>query len=113
PTSSTPSARRTPPGQRSGRPASGPGSPSPAAWSSCTAAPSRRAVGAKATGRRSSSCCRWQLPMYELWRTSAKPGDREREAKSATKLAAVEYITKPIEVDYLLQQVEHYCRPGP
>ena len=34
-------------------------------------------------------------------------------AKSDTKLAAVEYMTKPIEVDYLLQQVEHYCRPGP
>ena len=34
-------------------------------------------------------------------------------AKSATNLAAVEYMTKPIEMDYLLQQVEHYCRPRP
>jgi len=32
-------------------------------------------------------------------------------AKSATKLAAVEYMTKPIEVDYLLQQVGRYCSP--
>src|SRR2546428_14049116 len=76
------SARRTPAGRRSGRAAWGSGSPSPAAWSSCTAAPSRRAAGAKATGRRSSSCCRWQLPMYELWRPRATRGDMEQQAKS-------------------------------
>ncbi len=34
-------------------------------------------------------------------------------AKSATALAAVECMTKPIEMDHLLEQVEHYCRPAP
>jgi len=30
-------------------------------------------------------------------------------AKSATGLAAVEYVTKPIEMDQLLQQIARYC----
>jgi CheY-like chemotaxis protein len=33
-------------------------------------------------------------------------------AKRATGLAAVGYITKPIEMDCLLEHVEHYCRPA-
>jgi len=34
-------------------------------------------------------------------------------ANSATALAAVECMTKPIEMDHLLEQVERYCRPRP
>ena len=30
-------------------------------------------------------------------------------AKSATGLAAVEYMTKPIEMDHLLEQIARYC----
>src|SRR5207245_3465087 len=34
-------------------------------------------------------------------------------AKSATALAAVECMTKPVEIDHLLVQIERYCRPRP
>jgi CheY-like chemotaxis protein len=34
-------------------------------------------------------------------------------AKGATSLAAADYVTKPIEMDHLLERVEHYCHPAP